>query len=212
MSLPIFYTFRRCPYCMRAHMALRASGLAFQIREVQLRNLPVSLLALSPKATVPVLVDDRAVVIDESWEIMLWALQANDPLQWLGADQQHVLATQGLLESNDHSFKQNLDRYKYADRYPQHSATYYRQAGEDFLRKLEQRLTLQRFLLGDEVSVADIAIFPFIRQFAMVDQEWFAGSDYLRLQAWLSHFLASELFTSVMLKRPIWVETTDQTQ
>ena len=151
----ILYSFRRCPYAMRARMAIAQSGLHVELREVVLRNKPQSLLDISAKATVPVLLTTDKTLIDESLDIMLWALQQSDPQHWL-----HNI-NDVLIENNDGPFKHWLDRYKYADRYPEHPQQYYRQQGEQTLFMLEQALTDSAFLSGNTVKLTDIAIFPF---------------------------------------------------
>ena len=194
------YSFRRCPYAMRARMALRYSGVELSIVEVSLKAKPAEMLALSSKGTVPVLdVDGR--VIDESLEIMRWALAQNDPQDWLLKDDpQGQLTIAALIEANDQSFKVHLNRYKYAERYPEHAMAFYRAEGEVFLRKLEEMLASRDYLLADHPSLADVALMPFVRQFAHVDREWFAQTPYRRLQAWLQRFIESDLFTSIMAK------------
>ena len=204
MPTPILYSFRRCPYAMRARMAIRYSQLRVELREIEFKNKPAAMLQASPKGTVPVLVCDDATVIDESLDIMHWALQQNDPEGWLQAAQQKDIDQ--LISENDASFKTHLDHYKYAVRFPEHSALYYRQQGETFLQQLEQRLNRHEFLLGDSVSLADVALFPFVRQFAHVDLAWFDAAPYPGLRRWLNRWLESELFLSVMKKRPVWTE------
>jgi glutathione S-transferase len=195
------YSFRRCPYAMRARMALRYSGVEVNIVEVSLKAKPAEMLALSSKGTVPVLsVDGR--VIDESLDIMRWALAQNDPQDWLFKDdpqaQQHSAA---LIEDNDQVFKVHLNRYKYAERYPEQPMAFYRSEGEVFLRKLDELLKGRDYLLAEHPSLADVAVMPFVRQFAHVDREWFGQTPYVRLQTWLQRFLESELFTGVMAKQ-----------
>ena len=194
------YSFRRCPYAMRARMALRYSGVELSIVEVSLKAKPAEMLALSSKGTVPVLdVDGR--VIDESLEIMRWALAQNDPQDWLLKDDpQGQLTIAALIEANDQSFKVQLNRYKYAERYPEHAMAFYRAEGEVFLRKLDEMLDGHACLLADHPTLADVALMPFVRQFAHVDREWFAQTPYRRLQAWLQRFIESQLFTSIMAK------------
>ncbi|WP_447790388.1 glutathione S-transferase [Pseudomonas farris] len=194
------YSFRRCPYAMRARMALHNSGVEVNIVEVSLKAKPAEMLALSCKGTVPVLsVDGR--VIDESLEIMHWALAQNDPQDWLLKDdpqgQQHSAA---LIEENDQVFKVHLNRYKYAERYPEQPMAVYRAEGEVFLRKLDELLEGRDYLLAEHPSLADVALMPFVRQFAHVDREWFGQTPYVRLQAWLQRFIESDLFTSIMKK------------
>ena len=194
------YSFRRCPYAMRARMALRYSGVAVNIVEVSLKAKPAEMLALSSKGTVPVLNVDGQV-IDESLAIMHWALAQNDPQDWLLKDApagQQLIA--GLIEENDQVFKVHLNRYKYAERYPEQPMTVYRAEGEVFLRRLDELLEGRDYLLAEHPSLADVALMPFVRQFAHVDREWFGQTPYRRLQAWLQRFLESELFIAVMQK------------
>jgi glutathione S-transferase len=202
--LPILYSFRRCPYAMRARLALLYSGVAVELREVVLRDKPVEMTKLLDQATVPILLLADGTVIDESWDIILWALRQNDPDMWLGENESNLFDSEMLLEMNDFSFKADLDHYKYADRYPEHTQEYYRAQGEEFLQELEETLTGSRFLLGENISAADIAIFPFIRQFAFVDKPWFDQASYPNLQIWLQGFLDASLFESIMVKLPAW--------
>ncbi|WP_262139902.1 glutathione S-transferase [Pseudomonas sp. Marseille-Q5117] len=194
------FSFRRCPYAMRARMALRYAGVPVEIVEVSLKNKPAEMLALSPKGTVPVLNAD-GVVIDESLQIMRWALAQNDPDDWLLAgDSFAALWMEKLIEGNDQIFKSALNRYKYAERYPEQPMEAYRAEGALFLQKLDELLQGRDYLLADHPSLADIALLPFVRQFAHVDREWFAQTPYVRLQVWLQRFLESDLFTSIMKK------------
>jgi len=196
------YSFRRCPYAMRAHMALRYSAVPLAIVEVSLKAKPPEMLALSSKGTVPVLSTDGRV-IDESLQIMTWALAQNDPEDWLLKDNPVAQSlTAALIEENDQVFKVSLNRYKYAERYPEHSREHYRAEGEVFLRKLDGLLQQQRYLVADHPSLADIALMPFIRQFAHVDRDGFAQLPYRQLQAWLEGLIESALFTAIMAKQP----------
>ena len=194
------YSFRRCPYAMRARMALHYSGVAVQIVEVSLKAKPAEMLALSSKGTVPVL-EVGGRVIEESLDIMRWALAQNDPQDWLLKDdpagQQHIAE---LIEENDQGFKVHLNHYKYAERYPEQPMAFYRAEGEVFLRKLDELLEGRDYLLTGHLSLADVALMPFVRQFAHVDREWFGQTAYARLQVWLQRFLDSELFISIMKK------------
>lgn len=201
--LPILYSYRRCPYAMRARMALSYAGIPVEIREISLKQKPAHMLQVSPKGTVPVLVLADGQVIEQSLEIMHWALQQHDADGWLSADPQHAAQ---LIAENDGSFKQHLDRYKYAIRFPEYSAEHYRAQGALFLAKLEQRLQQSAFLLGDAISLADIAIFPFIRQFAAVDHCWFESAGYIKLKSWLQHLVESALFERVMVKYPDYTD------
>ena len=199
MSKPILYTFRRCPYAIRARLALKVSGVELEMREVSLRAKPQALLDCSPKGTVPVLQLADGTVIEQSLDIMRWALARHDPQAWLGP---HGLAQQdsALIARNDGQFKQDLDRYKYAERFPQQPATHYRQQAETFLAELESRLAAAPWLGGQRPGLADFAIFPFIRQFAGVEPDWFQQSPYRHLLRWLDRLLASPLFVAVMQK------------
>ncbi|WP_439821706.1 glutathione S-transferase [Pseudomonas sp. HLG18] len=190
------YSFRRCPYAMRARMALRYSGVPVEIVEVSLKAKPAEMLAISPKGTVPVL-DAGGQVIDESLEIMRWALAQNDPDDWLLGGDSRIAE---LIEANDQVFKVHLNRYKYAERYPEQSMEVYRAEGALFLQKLDELLEGRDYLLAGHPSLADIALLPFVRQFAHVDRDWFAATPYERLQAWLQRFLESDLFTAIMKK------------
>ena len=196
MSEALLYSFRRCPYAMRARLALRYSGVPVRIIEVSLKAKPAEMLALSPKGTVPVL-SVAGEVIEESLAIMQWALAQHDPQDWLLQGDPAVLA---LVAENDQGFKYHLDRYKYAERYPELPMEHYRAEGEVFLRKLEALLAGRAYLLADHPSLADMALAPFVRQFAHVDRDWFASAPYPRLQHWLERFLQSPLFIGVMAK------------
>ena len=194
MTGHVLYSFRRCPYAMRARMALRYSGVPLSIVEVSLKAKPAEMLAASPKATVPVLVCADGSVIEQSLDIMHWALARHDPDNWLQP------GCAALIEETDTRFKVLLDRYKYAIRYPEHPMEYYRAQGAEFLQRLEDVLARSAYLAGPALSLADVALAPFVRQFAHVDRDWFEQAPYPRLNAWLERFLASELFSSVMKK------------
>jgi glutathione S-transferase len=195
-SLPILYSFRRCPYAIRARLALAYAGIPVEIREVQLKHKPEEMLAVSPKGTVPVLQLPDGKVIDESLDIMRWALAQNDPEHWLNTGED----AERLIQWNDGDFKYYLDRYKYADRYPEFTSSHYRSQCEKFLIELESKLSQNPFLGGCYFSIVDAAVFPFIRQFTAVDKQWFDSSNYQHLKNWLSEVLESELFISVMVK------------
>ena len=201
---PILYSFRRCPYCMRAHMALKYAGLKIILRDVKLNDLPAEVLAVSPHATVPSLAISENEYMDESWDIVKWAVQQNDPENWLGENNEYLNEAEMLVEINDFSFKDDLDHYKYADRYPEHPMEYYRENGEEFLEELTELLQQNTFLSADHITITDIAVFPFIRQFAMVDKEWFDKSPYPELQRWLLAMLSSEWFIEAFKKHETW--------
>ena len=204
MDTPILYSFRRCPYCMRAHMALKKTGMKIELREVKLSAMPEEALAISPQETVPVLALTDGAAIDESWDIVKWALAQNDVDNWLGEDNEFLLDAEILIETNDYSFKTDLDHYKYADRHPEHSEEHYRKKCEEFIGELEDMLTENRYLLADQLSLADIGVFPFIRQFSLVDKDWFDQAPYPRVQQWLNKMIESDLFQSIFQKHELW--------
>ncbi len=206
MTYPILYSFRRCPYAIRARLALRVSGIQVVHREVVLADKPVALRLISPKATVPVLVVSQQQVIAESMEIMYWALHQHDPQDWLKGSAERLAEGARLIAYNDSEFKPQLDRYKYADRFPQQPMEVYRAEGEVFLQQLEAKLAVASYLLCERPTLADMAIVPFIRQFSSVNSEWFENSPYPFLQAWLRKLLVTPLFTSVMTKYQQWEE------
>ena len=195
---PILYSFRRCPYAMRARMALWIAGITVELREVKLASKPPELVEASPKATVPVLVLPDATVLDESIEIMRWALAQSDPEGWLAGDERALLVT------IDGPFKHHLDRSKYPTRYDDCDPEPHRAAGYEILRELDARLAGQSQLCGETGALADIASFPFIRQFANHDRTWFDAQPIPQLQRWLEGHLASDLFASVMPKFAPW--------
>lgn len=199
-DIPVLYSFRRCPYAIRARMALAATAITVELREVLLRDKPPELIAVSPKATVPVLVLRNGTVLEESLEIMLWALEQHDPFHWSNAHDQWSY----WVTRCDGEFKHWLDRYKYADRYPEHSAEHYRASAEPFLQRLESALTDAQWITGAQPALADVALFPFIRQFAAVDAAWWETAPYPMAQRWLNHWLKSSLFQVVMSKFPRW--------
>lgn len=197
---PILFSFRRCPYAMRARMALLVSETPVRLREVVLRDKPEEMIEVSPKATVPVLLPEEGRVIDESLAIMLWALERNDPHDWLDNQQ----ASLDLIREADGGFKDNLDRYKYPTRYEGVDPIEQRDAGVVFLKKLDEMIAPEGQLLGAESRLADYAIFPFVRQFANTDREWFDALPLPALQKWLEGHLTSDLFATTMTKYPQW--------
>jgi glutathione S-transferase len=202
--LPILYSFRRCPYAMRARLALLASGQQCELREVVLSHKPPEMLAVSPKGTVPVLVLSDGQVIEQSLEIMQWALQQADPLHWLPQGTAHDLRVSELMARCDGPFKGDLDRYKYPNRYALPDGLQHRLQGAGFLQALEAQLAGSHFLSGPQYGLADAAIAPFVRQFAHTDPQWFAAQPWPRLQSWLQNFEDSALFQQAMVKVPPW--------
>ena len=198
MSKPILYSFRRCPYAIRARLALQITGFKTELREILLRDKAPEFLAVSPSQTVPALVLGSQV-IDESLDIMKWALQQNDPGGWLDMPSDG----HALIAEADGPFKTALDRTKYASRYPDEDKLDHRARASKFLYQLDQRLQ-QGYLFGQKPSLADMAILPFVRQFAFIDKDWFDAQDLKPLQSWLNKHLASDLFTGVMNKWPQW--------
>ena len=199
-GLPVLYSFRRCPYAMRARMALLVSETAVRLREVVLRDKPEEMIAASRKATVPVLVLPDGQVIDESLAIMHWALDRNDPPGWrLGSD-----AEAALIAEADGPFKHHLDRYKYPVRYDNVDPLAHRAGGLAFLEKLDSRIRESGQLMEERPTLADHAIFPFVRQFANNDRDWFDQLPLPALQQWLAQHLASPLFATTMQKYPQW--------
>ena len=202
--LPILYSYRRCPYAMRARMALKLANVEVEIREISLREKPAHMLQVSPKGTVPVLVLADGSLIEQSLEIMQWALKEHALQTNIhAASRASILA---LISENDIAFKHALDAYKYPERYPDKTQFQHRVDGEVFLQKLEKLLQTNHYLFGDVLSLADIAIFPFVRQFAAVDAGWFEVAPYPKLQAWLKGLVESELFVSIMEKQPTYIE------
>lgn len=199
MRLPVLYSFRRCPYAIRARLALKQSQIAYELREVALRDKPADMLALSPKGTVPVLHLPDGRVLEQSLDIMRWALAQHDPDGWL--TQASPEAVRALIDTNDLQFKPLLDRYKYPERHPQHTQAAYReQALACMLTPLDQRLRTSRCLLSDRPSLADMALLPFVRQFAQVDRAWWDDAELDALRQWLDALLGSDLFQAVMAK------------
>ena len=202
--LPILYSFRRCPYAMRARLALQAAGQAVEHREIALKNKPTEMLRASPKGTVPVLVLADGTVLDESLDIMRWALGRNDPQGWLGGDDAYREDAWDLIAQNDGEFKLHLDRYKYPHRYGLTDGLAHRELARGFLDLLQARLALHSYLAGARFGLADAAIAPFVRQFAHTASAWFAAQAWSHLAQWLQDFEASAAFAQVMEKHPVW--------
>jgi glutathione S-transferase len=203
MQAPILYSFRRCPYAIRARISMAKAGINWDHREVNLKNKPPEMISLSKKGTVPVLHIKDEQVIDESLDVMLWALEQNDPEYWLDTDLYQALK---LISENDLEFKNDLDCYKYHVQHPEHSQKYYRNRGEQFLIKLNNLLEQNdgTGLISERPSLADVAIFPFIRQFAGVDRDWFDQTSYHYLISWLKAWETHKDFLSIMQKYEFW--------
>lgn len=201
MSFPILYSFRRCPYAIRARLAILASGATVELREVSLAYKPAQMISASPKGTIPVFVLPNGAVLEESLDIMIFALEKNDPLDWLSSVSAQNAA---MIDQIDGSFKYHLDRYKYPDRYEDNKFELHREAALSILAPLNDRLKDTAFLAGTSFSLIDAAILPFVRQYAAVDPGWFANQPLPGLQNWLATFLDSDLFNATMLNFPVW--------
>ncbi len=201
--LPILYSYRRCPYAIRARMALKYAGIQVEHREIALRSKPHSMLLASPKGTVPVLCVD-GYVLDQSLDIMRWALEKSDRDGWIGVDEE---ISQAWIEKNDGPFKVLLDQCKYPNRFPDlNPQDVLNSAIELMLKPMERALQSSKYLMGNKMSLVDVAIFPFIRQFAAVNPQRFEGLPFASVKAWLNQHLESDLFNSVMDKHPTWLD------
>jgi glutathione S-transferase len=204
-TLPILYSFRRCPYAMRARLALHSSAQAYVLREIALKNKPAELLAASAKATVPVLCLPNGQVLDQSLEIMLWALRQHDPQHWLPDSPIAWARAHAQIASNDGAFKHHLDRYKYPHRFGLSDPAVHRDLGAQQLHSLEQHLQAQPYLAGAHWGLQDACLAPFVRQFAHTQTDWFAQQAWPALQQWLQAFESSAAFAQTMQKSPLWV-------
>jgi glutathione S-transferase len=198
-SRPYLFSYRRCPYAMRARMALVESNIEFDIYEISLRNKPNEMLTISSKGTVPVLKLNK-LVLDESLEIMRWAYQKGDSNESFLLEPKDKEIANELISLNDGKFKESLDRYKYFERYPDKSKVELRENCYFFLEVLESRLVNTDYLIGDKRTYIDISIFPFIRQFMNVDKAWFDNSEYKKIRGRLKLLIESDLFKKVMVK------------
>ena len=203
-NLPILYSFRRCPYAMRARMAIHISGQKCEIREVLLRDKPPSMLEYSAKGTVPVLILQDCKVNDESLDVIDWALNLNDPDDWQRSKDKEK--TKELIKINDGEFKYHLDRYKYSKRYDNEDPEFHRKKCLKFIESINNELNNSEYIFDDNISYADIVLLPFIRQFRIADIEWFDSLPYNNLKKWLSSFLGSSLLNSIMKKYDLWKE------
>ena len=196
---PYLFSYRRCPYAMRARMALVESNIEFDIYEISLQKKPDEMLTISSKGTVPVLKFNE-LVLDESLEIMKWAYQKNEAKQSFFLKLEDKKIADKLISLNDGKFKESLDCYKYFERYPDKSQSEHRERCYFFLDVLEKRLVNTAYLIGDKRTYADISIFPFIRQFMNVDRNWFNNSEYKKIKGWLESLIESDLFKKAMVK------------
>lgn len=201
---PLLYSFRRCPYAMRARMGLFAAKCQVELREIVLRAKPAHMLEISPKGTVPVLQLADGQVIEESLDIMLWALRQNDPHGWLVPEKDSFKDMLALIGELDGNFKHHLDHYKYASRYEGADAIAHRSMALVALAGLVARLERSPYLFGTQPALADIALFPFVRQFANTDRDWFDGQAPECLKAWLVGHETSDLFSNIFVKWPVW--------
>ena len=204
MTHPILYSFRRCPYAMRARMALQSSGVVCELREVTLRSKPAEMLTISPKGTVPVLQLPNGQVLEQSLDIMLWALQRNDPEHWLAANDALQAEHLALIAACDGAFKAHLDRYKYPNRYDLTDGLAHRAQGSVFLELLDSTLARTVYLAGGAWGFPDAAIAPFVRQWAHTDPAWFAAQTWRKLQAWLHAWESLASFDLLMRKYTPW--------
>lgn len=209
-NAPILWSFRRCPFAMRARLAIASSGLRVELREILLKDKPVAFLETSPKGTVPVLDLLDGTVIEESRDIMMWALSVNDPDDWLGIWHKQPDMVTIFLDNLDGPFKDDLDRYKYANRYEASAAWQHRENGVQFLAKLDRLLGPTGALSGSSLGIMDFASLPFIRQFRVADPDWFDVQPWPRLHHWLQGFLGTAAFQQVMLKYPPWQEEAEE--
>lgn len=220
-QLPILYSLRNCPYAMRARLAIHASGQSVRLREIVLSNKPDEMLAVSPKGTVPVLVlapaDGQHIeganqVIDESLSIMLWAFSQTDPDNYLSQTTPYTLVEMlDIIGLFDNEFKHHLEQYRSAKRYHESTLMQHRQVCEDYLAQLESRLKQHSFLMSDKPSLLDLALIPYIRQFARVERQWYLHSPYPKLRRWLNGYLQSKMFSKVMAQYPLWLDKQQET-
>ena len=203
-TTPILYSFRRCPYAIRARLAIYSAGIELELREVLLRDKAPKFLEVSKSKTVPCL-QTNDYILDESLEIMIWALNINDPKNWLRETDKSL----ELIATCDGPFKNALDRTKYPKRYPNESAVENRVLASNFLDFIENQLS--PCLFGENFNLADIAILPFVRQFAHIDFDWFLSQPWPKTAQWLENFKTSEIFNSVMKKYPKWEENDPAT-
>ncbi len=218
MTLPILYSLQNCPYAMRARLAILLAQQKVQLRAITMKDKPAEMLTASPKGTVPVLIldsdsetENKKKVIDESLDVMLWALNRNDPENLLYSQQKNALPEMlKIIEENDKYFKPNLEQYKRAKRFHGEDEEQCRLQCEPFIQQLEHRLSQHEFLMGPTPSLLDYALLPFIRQFSRVNRQLYLQGSYTHLQRWLSHHLQSRLFSKAMIKYPLWLDNHEE--
>lgn len=209
--LPILYSLRNCPYAMRARIAIFKSKQTVILRDLVLSDKPKELIAASPKATVPVLVLTNGTVLEESLDVMLWVLNETDPDDLLQSKNECSLSEMlTLISTFDHDFKTCLEQYKCAKRYRESNIAECREVCEQYLKILEHRLISNKFLMSNTESLVDIALVPFIRQFARVERQWYLQSPYPNVRQWLNNYLQSAMFTKVMAKYPLWLDNHEE--
>lgn len=211
MPLPILYSLQNCPYAMRARLGLLLAQQGVMLRAVVMKNKPAAMLAVSPKATVPVLVFDDGTVIDESLDIMIWALHQSDPLDLLHRHEPEAYpAMLALIDIHDTVFTSVLSKYKYAVRYHTDDEVELRTQCAVYATMLESHLSQHTYLIGEQVSLADYAILPLIRQFARIDRQWYLQAPFPHLRNWLNKHLQDQRFAKAMAKYPQWLETDEE--
>ena len=211
MPLPVLYSLRNCPYAIRARLAIYASGQQVELRDLVLSNKPAEMLKASVKGTVPVLITADGLVIDESLSIMQWAFSQTDPDDYIDKSIPNSLADMlAVITIFDNDFKGYLEQYRCAKRYHEPSVIKDRQECERYLADLESRLCLHAYLMSDKPSLIDLALMPYIRQFARVERQWYLQSPYPKLRQWLNRYLQSRMFSKVMTKNPMWLDTKEQ--
>lgn len=222
--LPILYSLQHCPYAMRARLGLLMAQQQVLLRAITMKNKPEDMLALSPKGTVPVLVlnhpslnsthvasNDEPIIIDESLDIMIWALQQNDPQDLLHKDNpSDFIDTIDLIRRNDKEFKPQLEIYKKAKRFRLNNVLEERKKCELFIAELEQKLATNKYLIGQKPGLIDYALLPFVRQFSRVHRSWFVQAPYPNLRIWLETHMQSLLYSKAMAKYPLWLDEHEE--
>jgi len=210
MSHPVLYSLRQCPYAMRARIGVLLANQSVVLRDIVMTNIPTEMLTASPKGTVPVLVLSDSSVIEESLNIMLWALKQNDPDNLLYRHERDALDNMlTLIQRCDNEFVDALKKYKAASRYHDSNILSYRQQCEIFINDLEESLKKHHFIMGDSASLVDYAILPFIRQFSNVDKKWYKQAPYPKLQQWLENHYQNPIFAKAMTKYPQWLDSNE---